>query len=309
MAPGDQDGPQEGNAPGPGAGEPLGATLGADVTGVAGLNDGGAVSTAVEDEVSPSLNGHTPASTPEPDDDGARMTLWEHLAELRRRVLYCAIAIVVTSIAGWFLYNPVLHFMTEPYRAFYHSHKHLVTPDLVISSPTEGFTTRLKVSMYIGLALAAPVWLWQVWQFVTPGLKQNEKRYAVPFVLSSLLLFSMGVVTAILVWPKALNWLISASGNGVAPLFTPAGYVSLYVLICLVFGGVFLYPIVVVFLMIARVVPSTKWRKWRRPAIVALCAVAAVVTPSNDPFTFLGMAVPMLLFYEISIIIGRLLKR
>ena len=84
---------------------------------------------------------------------------------------------------------------------------------------------------------------------MTPGLKQNEKRYAVPFVLSSLLLFSMGVVTAILVWPKALNWLISASGNGVAPLFTPAGYVSLYVLICLVFGGVFLYPIVVVFLM------------------------------------------------------------
>ncbi len=309
MAPGDQDGPQEGNAPGMGAGEPLGATLGADVTGVAGLDNGGAVSTAVEEGGSPSLNGHTPASPPEPDGDGARMTLWEHLAELRRRVLYCAVAIVVTSIAGWFLYNPVLHFMTEPYRTFFAHHKHLVTPDLVISSPTEGFTTRLKVSMYIGLALAAPVWLWQVWQFVTPGLKQNEKRYAVPFVLSSLALFSMGVVTAILVWPKALNWLISASGNGVAPLFTPAGYVSLYVLICLVFGGVFLYPIVVVFLMIARVVPSTKWRKWRRPAIVALCAVAAVVTPSNDPFTFLGMAVPMLLLYEISIIVGRLLKR
>jgi len=237
------------------------------------------------------------------------MTLFEHLAELRRRVLYCALAIIVTSIAGWFLYNPVLHFMTEPYRAFYHSHKHLITPELVISSPTEGFTTRLKVSMYIGLALAAPVWLWQAWQFITPGLKQNEKRYAVPFVLSALALFSMGVVTAILVWPKALNWLIGASGNGVAPLFSPAGYVSLYVLICLVFGGVFLYPIIVVFLMIARVVPSAKWRKWRRPAIVVLCGVAAVVTPSNDPFTFLGMAVPMVVFYELSIIVGRLLKR
>jgi sec-independent protein translocase protein TatC len=199
--------------------------------------------------------------------------------------------------------------MTEPYRTFFAHHKHLVTPELVISSPTEGFTTRLKVSMYIGLALAAPVWLFQAWMFVTPGLKQNEKRYVVPFVLSALTLFSMGVVTAILVWPKALNWLIGASGNGVAPLFSPAGYVSLYVLVCLVFGGVFLYPIVVVFLMIARVVPSTKWRKWRRPAIVALCAVAAVVTPSNDPFTFLGMAVPMVLLYEISIIVGRLLKR
>ena len=100
----------------------------------------------------------------------------------------------------------------------------------------------------------------------------------------------MGVGTAILVWPKALDWLISASGTGVAPLFTPSGYVHIYVLICLVFGAVFLYPIIVVFLMISGVVPTTKWRKWRRPAIVILCAVAAVVTPSNDPFSFLALA-------------------
>jgi sec-independent protein translocase protein TatC len=338
MLPGDQEGPQADDVAGVGA-EQLGTVLGADATavgtvgvdavgpdakgagalgpdamspgttGAAVPGNGAGARQALADGAPPSLNGHTAASEPPDDGDGARMTLFEHLAELRRRVLYCAIAIIVTSIAGWFLYNPVLHFMTEPYRNFYVHHKHLVTPDLVISSPTEGFTTRLKVSMYIGLALAAPVWLFQAWMFITPGLKQNEKRYVVPFVLSALTLFSMGVVTAILVWPKALNWLIGASGNGVAPLFSPAGYVSLYVLVCLVFGGVFLYPIVVVFLMIARVVPSSKWRKWRRPAIVVLCGVAAVVTPSNDPFTFLGMAVPMVLFYEISIIVGRLLKR
>ncbi len=312
MPPSDQEGPQAGYALG--GTDQLGAVLGAEpldggATATDVLGNGAGAGPALDDGAPPNLNGHSGASETPDEGDGARMTLFEHLAELRRRVLYCAIAIVVTAIAGWFLYNPVLHFMTEPYRTFYQHHKHLVTPDLVISSPTEGFTTRLKVSMYIGLALAAPVWLWQAWQFITPGLKQNEKRYAVPFVLSALTLFSMGVVTAILVWPKALDWLIGASGNGVAPLFSPAGYVSLYVLICLVFGGVFLYPIVVVFLMIARVVPSTKWRKWRRPAIVVLCAVAAVVTPSNDPFTFLGMAVPMVLFYEISIVIGRLLKR
>ena len=127
--------------------------------------------------------------------------------------------------------------------------------------------------------------------------------------MSALVLFAMGVATAVLVWPKALDWLISASGSGVAPLFTPSGYVSIYLLICLVFGAVFLYPILVVFLMIAGIVPSTKWRKWRRPAIVVLCAVAAVVTPSNDPFTFLGMALPMVLLYEMSIAVGRLLKK
>lgn len=237
------------------------------------------------------------------------MSLLEHLAELRRRVLICALALCVASIAGWFLYNPVLHFMTAPYRGYYAHHKDLITPDLVVTGPVEGFTTRLKVSTYIGLALAAPVWLLQLWRFITPGLKRNERRYALPFVLSGLVLFSMGVAVAILVWPKALNWLISVSGNGVSPLFTPSAYVSLYVLICIVFGTVFLYPTLVVFLMISGVVPSAKWRKWRRPAIVVLCVVAAVVTPSNDPFTFLGMAVPMLIFYEGSIIVGRLLKK
>ncbi|HTV10545.1 MAG TPA: twin-arginine translocase subunit TatC [Acidimicrobiales bacterium] len=279
----------------------LGVGTAEGVTGMPGL-DGNIGETAVSSSNGSSHEG-------EHDGEGGRMTLFEHLAELRKRVLICAGAIVLTSIAGYFLYNPVLRFMTEPYRAFVHHHKNMVTGDLVISSPVEGFTTRIKVSLYIGLALAAPVWLWEMWRFITPGLKRNEKRYAVPFVLSALFLFSLGVLTAVLVWPKALNWLISASGSGVAPLFSPSGYVSLYLLVCLVFGAVFLYPIVVMFLMLARIVPSAKWRKWRRPAIVVLCAVAAIVTPSNDPFTFLGMAVPMLLFYEISIIIGRLLKR
>jgi sec-independent protein translocase protein TatC len=237
------------------------------------------------------------------------MTLFEHLAELRRRVFICAAAVVVTSIAGYFLYNPVLRFMLVPYRSFYAHHKGMLTRDLIITSPTEGFTTRLKVSMYIGLGLAAPVWLWELWRFITPGLKSNERRYAVPFVVSALALFSMGVTVAVLVWPKALDWLIGASGSNITPVFTPAGYVHIYVLVCLVFGIVFLYPIVVVFLMLARIVPSAKWRKWRRPAIVVLFGVAAVVTPSNDPFTFLGMAVPMVIFYELSIIVGRLLKR
>jgi len=295
MAPSDQSpgtaGPQE-----PGSGGLAGI---ADPTVVAGTMDGQALSSS----------GVNSAVATRPDGDGARMTLFEHLAELRHRVVVSATALVVFSIAGWFLYDPVLHFMTEPYRAYYSHHRGLISPDLVISSPLEGFMTRLKVSMYIGVGLASPVWLYQLWRFITPGLKKSEKRYAVPFVSSAVALFAMGVGVAVLVWPKALNWLIGASGKGVQPLFSPAGYVNLYLLVCLVFGAVFLYPTIVVALMVSGVVPSAKWRKWRRPAIVVLCAVAAVVTPSNDPFTFLGMAVPMLIFYELSIIVGRLLKK
>jgi sec-independent protein translocase protein TatC len=278
-------------------------------------SDGGLIATPengstphLDDMATATLNGHQPGEA-ELEGGAATMTLFEHLAELRKRVLICAVAVVVTSIAGYFLYNPVLHFMTGPYRSFYRHHKGMITSQLVISSPTEGFTTRLKVSLYIGMALAAPVWLWELWRFITPGLRKNEKQYAVPFVLSACVLFAMGVGTAILVWPKALDWLISASGTGVAPLFTPSGYVHIYVLICLVFGAVFLYPIIVVFLMISGVVPTAKWRKWRRPAIVILFAVAAIVTPSNDPFSFLALAIPMVFFYEASIIVGRLLKK
>jgi sec-independent protein translocase protein TatC len=122
-------------------------------------------------------------------------------------------------------------------------------------------------------------------------------------------LFSLGVTTAILVFPKAIDWLISISGKGVVPLFTPSKYFTLYVLMCLIFGLVFLYPILLMFLMLAGVVPSKTWRRWRRPAIVVIAAVAAIATPSSDPFSFLAMAVPMYIFYEASIILGRILKK
>ena len=257
------------------------------------------------------LNGHSASPLEATSDgDGAKMTLLEHLAELRKRVLIMALSVVVTSIAGWFLYEPVLSFVHESYKNFCHVHPgKLISCNFLVLGPTEGFLTRLKIASYIGIALAAPVWLWELWRFITPGLTKCEKKYAVPFVASALLLFSMGVGTAVLVWPKALTWLIDVAGPNVTTGYSLTSYVSLYLLVCLVFGGVFLYPIIVVFLMIAGVVPSATWRKWRRAAIVVICVVAAVVTPSNDPFTFLGLAVPMLFFYEGSILLGRILKK
>jgi sec-independent protein translocase protein TatC len=242
--------------------------------------------------------------------DEARMTLYEHIDELRKRLLICVAAIVVTAVAGWFLYSPVVRFMSTAYVHFCHKHPgRTVSCNLLARTPTEGFLTRLQLTFYFAIALAAPVWLWEVWRFITPGLKKSEKRYAVPFLASALTLFAMGVSVAVLVWPKALDWLISVGGSNVSTAYSISSYVNLYTLICLVFGTVFLYPIIVVFLMISGVVPSRKWRKWRRPAIVIICAVSAIVTPSNDPFTFAGLAVPMLIFYEISIIIGRVLKK
>jgi sec-independent protein translocase protein TatC len=245
------------------------------------------------------------------DEDLAKMTLVEHLAELRTRLIISIVAVILGTIAAWFLYNDAISFMIHPYHDFlrHHKAKDISNGLLVTNGPLEGFTTRLKVSAYGGIAFASPVIFWELWRFITPGLRKNEKRYIVPFVAAAVVLFATGVTTAILVFPKALTWLIDVSGQSVVPLFSPTKYFTLYVLMCLIFGGVFMYPLVVVFLELSGVVPSATWRKWRRPAIVVICAVAAVITPSSDPFSFLAMALPMLVFYEASIMFGRILHK
>jgi sec-independent protein translocase protein TatC len=246
-----------------------------------------------------------------PDEELGTMTLLEHLAELRNRLLISVIAVLVFAVAMWFLYDHVIHFMEEPYCNFirHHRSKGVSGCKLVTNGPLEGVSTRIKICGYGGLTLAAPVWLWEVWRFITPGLHKNEKRYIVPFVSSAVILFAMGVTVAILVFPKALQWLIDVGGTGVVPLFSPSKYFTLYALMCVIFGAVFTYPLFLVFLEIAGIVPSATWRRWRRPAIVVICIVAAVITPSSDPFSFLAMAIPMLIFYEASIILGRILHK
>ena len=258
------------------------------------------------------LTDERPGAAPEPSEEElGKMTLFEHLAELRQRLIIAVAAVVIGTVVAWFFYNSILRFMTHPYHQFllHHHEKDITNGNLVTNGPLEGFTTRLKVSIYGGIALAAPILFWELWRFITPGLRKNEKRYALPFVSAAVVLFAAGVTTAILVFPKALTWLIDVSGTGVVPLFSPSRYLTLYVSMCLVFGAVFMYPLVVVFLQLSGVVPSKTWRRWRRVAIVVLCLVAAVITPSSDPFSFLALAVPMLILYELSIITGRVLHK
>jgi sec-independent protein translocase protein TatC len=239
------------------------------------------------------------------------MTLAEHLQELRRRLWVFLAGAAIASIAAWFMYNPLIHFMASPYRDFllHHPAKDVSSGNLVTSGPLEGFTTRLTITAYVGLVLSAPLGLWELWHFVVPGLRGREKRYVGSFMVAAVALFALGVATAVLVFPKGIAWLIGVSGQGVAPLYSPSKYFGLYAFCCVVFGVAFTYPVVLVFLELVGVVSSARLRKWRRYAIVAIIAVAAFITPTSDPFSFLAMAVPLLVFYEASIAIGRLLKR
>jgi sec-independent protein translocase protein TatC len=148
-----------------------------------------------------------------------------------------------------------------------------------------------------------------LWRFITPGLEKREKRYAIPFVLSSIALFALGGFVAMLTLPEALNFLLNAGGSNLQPLLTADRYISLVALMIVAFGIAFEFPVLLMFLLLARVLTTQRLRKWRRWAIVSIVTFAAVITPSQDPYSLFFMAVPMYIFYEACILLGRILKR
>jgi sec-independent protein translocase protein TatC len=241
--------------------------------------------------------------------DDAAMPLVAHLAELRRRVFIAMIAIAVGMVVGFLLYNRVLDFLVEPYCDVKRSVEPGASCKLVVTDPLESFSIRLKLAGYLGFLLASPVVLWQLWRFITPGLYDREKRYAVPFVVSSIVLFLLGAGLALATFPKTLEFFASFGGSELELLYTPGKYLGLLVMMMLIFGLGFEFPVILVFLELAGVLKWQQLRSWRRYAVVGIFVVDAVITPSGDPVTLLAMAIPMVLFYEAAILIGRFALR
>ena len=234
------------------------------------------------------------------------MSIVEHLTELRTRLIVSAVAVGVGGVLAFVFYNRILDFLIQPYCDTLPPGKPCT---LFITDPLEGFATRLKVATWGGFLLASPIVLFQFWRFVTPGLNPNEKRYAVPFVASSVTLFCLGALLARYTFPRALDFLLAVGGEDLEAILSPSKYLRLVILIALAFGVAFLFPVLLVFLQLAGVLTSRRLQAWRRPAIVAIFVVAAVITPSQDPYSLLAMAGPMYLFYEASIVIGRVLHK
>jgi sec-independent protein translocase protein TatC len=247
-------------------------------------------------------------------DPTGSMTVVEHLEELRKRLTISIAAIAVGAIAGWVLYPQVFHLLVHSYREACqnlptHNKPPIPCDTLVAQSVLEPFLVRLKVSVFTGFAVALPVVLFQLWRFVTPGLTRTERRLAIPFVLSSLVLFSLGAVFAYLTLPKGLHFLLGFAGSSLVVLPSAVKYFSFVMLLVLAFGISFEFPLLLIFLAWVRVVPSTRLRQWRRYAILIITVFAAVITPSQDPYTQLAMMIPMVAFYELAIVVARLLKR
>jgi sec-independent protein translocase protein TatC len=235
--------------------------------------------------------------------DAATMTVVEHLSELRDRIFYSLVFIAVGAVVCFTLFEPIIEFMIRPYKEANNGQV------LVFTQPLEAFLTRIKVAAYGGLVLASPVVFWHLWRFITPGLYPKEKRYAIPFVTCSVILFVGGSVVAVLTFPKALGFLLGVGGENLEPLLTAGSYLSLVFLMVVSFGLAFEFPILVTFLLLARVLTTSQLRRWRRYAFLVIVIVAAVITPSQDPVTLFAMALPMYVLYEGAILVGRLLKR
>jgi sec-independent protein translocase protein TatC len=240
-------------------------------------------------------------STSSASAPGGQMTLMEHLTELRKRLIISVLALAVGMLIVTLFYNQLFDWLLEPYRQSQND------PDanLLQLDPLEGFGVRLKVTGYGGIALAMPVLLWQVWRFISPGLYDNEKRYAIPFVGSALLLFATGAGIAYWTMPKALDFLGSIGGDSLTQQYSPGKYFQLITYMMLAFGAGFEFPILLVFLQLAGVVQTDQLRQFRRYAIVLITVLVAVLTPSGDPYSMLALSVPMIIFYEVAILIGR----
>jgi sec-independent protein translocase protein TatC len=242
-----------------------------------------------------------------PDD---RMTLVEHLAELRNRIVKAFLAVALGTIIVFLFYDLVLGWLREPYDQVCAANPEFgCDGDLLIVDPLDGFATRMRVAGYGGLVLALPIVLWQLWRFVTPGLHPNEKRYAVPFIVVSTLLFLFGAAVAYFTLPRAIEFLVAFSGEGITANFVPGRYIRLVTLMMLAFGSGFLFPVLLVFLQLVGVLTPQRLLSWWRQVIVGTVVLAAVITPSGDPISLLALFVPLTIFYLIAVGIGFLVAR
>ena len=240
------------------------------------------------------------------------MTLVAHLTELRNRVAKALLALALGAVVGFLWYDRgLLEFLTRPYCSVPPELRFQGSQDcqLVVLDVFGGVLLRLKIGLIAGAVLSAPVWLYQLWAFVTPGLKRNERRYGVGFVLVSSTLFALGAVLAYVSLSAGLELLLGLAGEGTVIALTAPDYIGFMLSLLVAFGVSFEVPLIAVALNLAGVLSYEVLRGARRWIFFLTVVFAAFVTPTQDPFTMLAMAVPMVVLFEIAIQIARLVDK
>lgn len=234
-----------------------------------------------------------------------RMPLMEHLRELRNRLFKAAIALVLGAIIGYVVFPYVWHVLQGPYCRIPQTSRpdHLGGAQqctLYVTGLFDSFFLRLKVAIITGVVLSSPVWLYQLWAFVAPGLHRREKKWAYTFVSAAFPLFALGAVLAYFTMDQGLRLLLGLAPNDTIPLITVTSYLGYVIMMTFVFGIAFELPLLVLILNMAGVLTHERIKKWRRGIIFGVFVFAAVVTPSPDPFMMCIMAVPTVVLFEVA---------
>jgi sec-independent protein translocase protein TatC len=262
-----------------------------------------------DDELSPEVHADLGvAGRANPD---GRMPLMEHIRELRNRVVKIAAVVTIGSVAGWFVYPPVWNFLKAPY-----CKAQIASPvasvlaksaeklgphcQLYVSGIFDPLFLRLQISIVVGVIISSPIWLYQFWAFIAPGLYKRERRWAYYFVGAAIPLFAVGATIAYFAMTRGLEFLLHLTPADTTALIMINTYLSYAGAMLAIFGIAFEMPLVFVLLNLAGVLTHERFRKWRRMIIFLIFAFAAVFTPSPDPISMLLLALPCLFLVELS---------
>ncbi len=229
------------------------------------------------------------------------MPLTAHLAELRSRLIWCMMALAVGFVACYGLSDKIVAALQAPVVLVGQP----IKVPLQIIAPAEAFITYIKVGLVAGLFLVLPFILYELWKFVAPGLLEHEKKYTVPFLVGSAVLFYSGGVIFYLVLPFIINFLLSFAKGDIKAQLSVGYYVTFCVRLMIAFGLVFQLPMVVVFLTQLGLLSSRLLVHYCRHAVVMIFVLAAILTPTTDPLSLLFLVLPMLLLYGLSILAAK----
>ncbi|GII78131.1 sec-independent protein translocase protein TatC [Sphaerisporangium rufum] len=244
-----------------------------------------------------------------PDTEG-RMTLMEHLRELRNRLVKAILGLAVGAALGFAFFDRLWGFLTGPYCRLPAAYKLQAGQcTLVQQNVFEGFMVNLQVALIFGAVVSAPIWLYQIWAFVTPGLYRNERRYSLSFLALAVPLFAAGAALAYFTMDKGLALLFGFAPGNVVQLISMDQYVGFLMAVLIIFGLSFEVPLLLVFLNFIGVLPAAPVARHQRMAIFGMFVFAAVATPSQDPFTMLALALPMVGMFMIALLVMKMHDR
>jgi len=220
-------------------------------------------------------------------DPEGRMPLMDHLKELRNRVVKIALAVIAGAIVSLAFYSRIWSFVQRPYcTAVVYCKVNVPGHSLILNGVMDGFYLHIKVAIIAGVVVTSPIWLYQLWAFVAPGLYSREKRWTYAFLGSAIPLFALGCFFAFVAMSRGLKFFIGMSG-GLTNLFTADTYIGYWIAMIIGFGLCFEVPLFLVILNLARVVTHERFRKWRRMIIFLVFVFAGIASPSPDPLTML----------------------